>query len=92
MEAGVCDRADAGAQEWRGHPSFAYVRENRAAVYAFVSMADKCVSLNRELAPAPSESAYTRGTDSIVNDTGREQFETRPIEYDDALSPTDKRV
>jgi hypothetical protein len=27
--------------------------------------------INRELAPAPSESGYTRGTPSIVNDTGR---------------------
>jgi len=44
LEAGVCDRVDAGAQEWRGRPLFAYVRENRAGVYAFVSMADKCVS------------------------------------------------
>lgn len=46
--------------------------------------------INRELAPARSESGYTRGAASIVNDTGREQFETRPISYDDALSPTDK--
>ncbi len=44
LEAGVCDRVGAGAQEWRGRPLFACVRENRAAVYAFASMADKCVS------------------------------------------------
>jgi hypothetical protein len=44
LEAGVCDRVGAGVQEWRGHPLFAYVHENRADVYAFVSMADKCVS------------------------------------------------
>ena len=44
LEAGVCGRVGAGAQEWRGHPLFAYAHENRAAVYAFVSMADKCVS------------------------------------------------
>ena len=25
------------------------------------------------------------GTASIVNDAGREQFETRPISYDDAI-------
>src|SRR2546430_1788358 len=35
---------DAGAQEWRGHRLFSSARENRAAVYAFVSMADKCIS------------------------------------------------
>jgi hypothetical protein len=44
LEAVVCDHAGAGAQEWRGRPLFAYVRENRAGVYGFVSMADKCVS------------------------------------------------
>jgi hypothetical protein len=43
-EADVCDRVGAGAQEWLGRPWFAYVRENRAGVYAFVLMADKCVS------------------------------------------------
>jgi len=48
--------------------------------------------INRELVPAPSESGYIRGTAGIVNDAGREQFETRPISYDDALSPTDKGV
>jgi GNAT superfamily N-acetyltransferase len=48
--------------------------------------------INRELAPARSESGYTRGTASIVNDTGREQFETRPILYDDALSRQTKGV
>jgi len=42
--ADVSDRVAAGAQEWRGRPLFAYVRENRAGVYAFASMADKCVS------------------------------------------------
>ena len=44
LEAGVCDRVGAGVQEWRGRPLFAYVRENRAGVYASASMADKCVS------------------------------------------------
>ena len=44
LEAAVCDRVGAGVQEWRGRPLFAYVRENRAGVYAFASMADKCVS------------------------------------------------
>ena len=44
MEAGVCDRVGAGAQEWLGRLWFAYVRENRAGVYAFASMADKFVS------------------------------------------------
>ena len=44
LGAGVCDRVGAGAQEWRGRPLFAYARENRAGVYASVSMADKCVS------------------------------------------------
>jgi hypothetical protein len=30
--------------------------------------------INREPAPAPSESAYTRGTASIVNEPGRRIF------------------
>jgi hypothetical protein len=42
--------------------------------------------MNRELARARSESGYTRFTASIVNDTGREQFdEAGPISYDDAV-------
>jgi hypothetical protein len=45
LEAGVCDRVGAGAQEWLGRPWFAYVRENHAGVYAFASMVDTCVSL-----------------------------------------------
>jgi len=44
LEADAYDRVGAGAQEWLGHPWFASVRETRAGVYAFVSMADKCVS------------------------------------------------
>jgi hypothetical protein len=44
LEEGVYDRAGAGAQEWPGRPLFAYVRENHAGVYAFVSMAGKCAS------------------------------------------------
>jgi hypothetical protein len=44
LEAGACDRVDGGAQEWRGLPWFAYVRENRAVVFAFALMADKCAS------------------------------------------------
>ena len=44
LEADVCDHVGAGVQERRGRPLFAYGRENRAAVYASASMADKCVS------------------------------------------------
>ena len=44
LEADVCDHVGAGVLEWRGRPLFAYVRENRAGVYASASMADKCVS------------------------------------------------
>ena len=44
LEAAVCDRVGADVPEWLGRPLSAYVRENRAGVYAFVSMADRCVS------------------------------------------------
>jgi len=42
---------------------------------------------NRELARLRSESGYTRGTASIVNDTEQEHREVRPISYDDAGIP-----
>ena len=48
-EADVCDRVAVGAQEWRDRLWFAFERESRAGVCAFVWMADTCVSydLNR---------------------------------------------
>ena len=48
--------------------------------------------INREPGPARSESAYTRGTASIVNDTRGNDFEARPKSNDDALPSRDKRV
>ena len=42
--ADVCGLVVAGAREWHGRPWFSCGHENRAGVYAFVSMPDKCVS------------------------------------------------
>jgi len=41
--------------------------------------------INRELAPAASESAYTRGAARIVNDSGGSNFKRPTISYEGAL-------
>jgi len=42
--------------------------------------------INRELAPAASESAYTRGAARIVNDSGGSNFKRPTISYEGGIT------